>query len=171
MWYNPCIPNCPLELSRRLLNNMIIKRERQPHARPSIGEHQDLGTAWESFLIQKTTVAGEWRNEIKLKSIPDKPLPFGLLSWITSTQFLLTTLTIGQAWLTNQVTIHTRGNSVAEAKPRNLFWFSHCQKKPGCSKPALLSAALNAARVKHRPREKEGCDSAWQILAEYTAGV
>lgn len=132
---------------------MIIKREWQRCTRWSVGEYQDLGTVWESSMTQKAQQ--QVSGEMKLKSIPDKSLLyFGLFSWITFIP-LFTHHLERRPGLINKPGdsfIHTSGKSVAEAKPRNMLWLRCCQKKPGCSRPAPLSAAPNTARTKHQQK-------------------
>ena len=116
---------------------------------------------------------------MKLKSIPDKPLPyFGLCSRITSTPLFTHHLDCRPGLMINKPGdsfIHTSGNSAAEAKPRNMLWLSRYQKKPGCSRLALLSAALNAARMKHHQtaqgRIKEPLHFAWDIDFTCLTGI
>lgn len=53
---------------------------------------------------------------------------------------------------------------MAAAKPRNILWLRHCQKRPGCSRPALLSAALKAARMKHKQQLRGELNSLFTLL-------
>lgn len=60
-------------------------------------------------------------------------------------------------------------------KMNKLLWLRGCQKKPGCSKPALLSAAWNAAWMKHQQaaqgRIKQPLHCAWDIGFAHLTGI